>query len=104
MGLLPVQVGRALVETLISLLDDLGDQVSIEKVPAHTTNKDGLASRISLEGNRGIALADKFAKQGPAAAVRGSPVQAQLWDLTRAMTWYSWARMFASRWQADTAT
>ncbi len=83
------------------LLDELGDEVRIVKVKAHTTWADVLLLRVRHIDHVGNDLADKAAKMAAQAAEAESPTSSFNGQLRKALVWLRWVLDYLTGWVDD---
>ncbi len=83
------------------LLEELGDDIRIVKVKAHTTWADVLLRRVRHIDHVGNDMADKAAKRAAQAAEAESPTAGFNGQLRRAFVWLRWVLDYLAGWVND---
>ncbi len=102
----PAREGADLWRTIWGIACDftIGQDLTITKVKAHTTQMAVIEGRISEVDRLGNMLADRAAKEGMKLAEAVSPTSAARAALSTALRWYKWVVSYAHRWQSDAET
>ncbi len=95
--------GADLWRAIWDILDQVGKEISICKVKAHTHEEDIEAGIITVEQRDGNEIADVLAKKASHLAEQLSPTSTFEREMGKAVRYYKWLLVLASNWVNDTS-